>query len=261
MTQSTDEWWQGLYDDVVADVLLERADENEVHATLGFLTHVLELRAGDVVFDQCCGIGSLALPLAGRGYSLIGVEQSASYVERAQRRARVRDLDCRFHAADAFEFVPVRRCSAAFNWWTSFGYADTDAENARMLARAYESLAPGGRFALDTMNLTQVLRGFSENVVVRRQTPEGEVVLTRRSVLDLPKGRLLKTWSFELSDGSRTERPSSVRLYLPHSLVELFESVGFREIRCFGSVKGEPIALDSPRLIVVGRKPEMELVC
>jgi SAM-dependent methyltransferase len=261
MSQSTGEWWQGLYDDVLADVLLERADENEVRATVDFLKHVLELRPGDVVFDQCSGIGSLSLPLADRGCSVIGVEQAPSYVERAQRRARVRDLDCRFHAADAFEFVPVRRCSAAFNWWTSFGYANTDAENARMLARAYEALGPGGRFALDTMNLSQVLRGFSENVVIRRQTPQGEVVLTRRSVLDLPNGRLQKLWKFELPNGELVERPSSVRLYLPHTLVELLQSVGFSEIRCFGSVKGEPLAIDSPRLIVVGRKPEKELVC
>lgn len=255
MNDAKPEWWHGLYDDVLADVLLERADENEVRTTADFLKHVLELRPGHVVFDQCSGIGSLALPLAERGCSVIGVEQAATYVERAERRARVRDLDCRFHVGDAFEFVAPRPCHAAFNWWTSFGYADTDEQNARMLARAFESLVPGGRFALDTMNASQVLRGFSERVVVRRQTPEGEVVLTRESSLDLPKGRLLKLWKFLLPDGRRIERPSSVRLHLPHTLVEMFERVGFGDIHCFGSVKGEPLGIDSPRLIVVGRKP------
>ena len=62
MTQ--DSWWSALYDDVLADVLLERADEAEVDRTLTFLVDMLELRPADLVFDQCSGIGSLAVPLA-----------------------------------------------------------------------------------------------------------------------------------------------------------------------------------------------------
>jgi len=255
MQRATESWWQGLYDDVLADVLLERGDESEVRQTVDFLVRELGLRPGDTVFDQCSGIGSLSLPLAARGLHVFGVDQAVEYVERAQRRAQVRDLDCRFFAGDAFEFLPPRHCRAAINWWTSFGYAETDTENARMLARAYESLEPGGRFALDTMNLPGVLRGFSERVVTRRQTPQGEVSLTRQSGWDFSRGRLSKLWTFELADGRRLERPSSVRLYLPHALRELLEGVGFVDCRIFGSVRGEPLGLDSPRCILVGQKP------
>jgi SAM-dependent methyltransferase len=261
MSTRAEGWWQELYDDVLADVLLERADESEVKSTVDFLVKELGLRPKDCVFDQCCGIGSLSLPLAECGLSVSGVDQAAAYVERARHRARARDLDCRFVAGDAFEHMPAERCRGAFNWWTSFGYAETDGENARMLARAFESLEPGGRFALDTMNLPGVLRGFEERVVTRRQTPHGEVTLTRQSALDFSRGRLTKLWIFELPNGQRIERASSVRLYMPHTLRELFEAVGFRCCRFFGSVKGEALALDSPRCILVGEKPLVAFSC
>jgi SAM-dependent methyltransferase len=255
MSTKREGWWQELYDDTLADVLLERADENEVKHSVDFLVKELRLRPGDRVFDQCCGVGSLSLPLAERGFSVTGVDQADEYVERARRRAKVRELGCRFVAGDAFEWLPPERCRGAFNWWTSFGYAESDDDNARMLVRAYEALEPGGRFVLDTMNLPGVMRGFAERVVTRRQTPRGPVTLTRQSAFDLARGRLQKLWVFDLPDGRRIERPSSVRLYLPHTLRELFEVVGFRNCRFFGNVREEPLALDSPRCIVVGEKP------
>jgi SAM-dependent methyltransferase len=248
-------WWSSLYDDLLAEMLLERASEAEVARTLDFLEDKLALSPGATVFDQCCGIGSLALPLAARGYKVIGVEQAEPYVARAQREAEARGLDARFLAGDAFEVGPGVRCDAAFNWWTSFGYALDDRQNAKMLARAFEALAPGGTFLLDTMNLPGVLRGFREHVVNRRDTTRGEVILVRESRFDFARGALLKRWTYFLPGGERVEHESTVRLHLPHTLVELCESVGFTDVELFGDLEGNPLHLDSPRALVRARRP------
>lgn len=253
--QDRTEWWTSLYDDLLAEVLLERASEAEMDATLAFLADKLELRPGATVFDQCSGIGSLALPLAVRGYRVVGVEQSEAYVARARRDAEARDLRCRFLAGDAFAVGPGVPCDAAFNWWTSFGYARDDRRNAEMLARAFEALVPGGLFLLDTLNLPGVLRGFREHVVTRRATSRGEVVLVRESRLDLGAGALLKHWTYFLPDGRRVEHDSAVRLYLPHTLAELFCGVGFTAVELYGSVAGGRLELDSPRCLVRARRP------
>lgn len=245
-------WWSELYDDLLADVLLDGTTDAEVDATVRFLAAELALAPGDRVFDQCCGTGRLAIPLARWGAEVVGVEQSARYVERARARARAAGVAAVFTVGDAFAHVPDRPCAAAINWWTSFGYLPDDAANTRMLRRAFEALAPGGRFALDMPNVPGVLAAFRPHEITRR----GETIMLRESRLDLARGLLHKRWTFVAPDGRRVERPSTIRLLMPDRLVELLEAAGFTGARVLGGVDGRPIALDSPRCIVIARRPE-----
>jgi SAM-dependent methyltransferase len=247
-------WWAELYDDWLADQLLVR-EPGEVDRTIAFLVERLGLRPGMRVLDQCCGIGSVALPLAAWGARVVGVDQAASYIERAARDARTREIDVELVAADACRFVPREPVDAAFNWWTSFGYLDDDDANAEMLARAFDALRPGGLFALDTMNVPGVLRAFHRDVTLRRQTPRGEVLLLRESEVDLARGRLLKRWTYFMDERRVAEHRSSVRLFMPDAIARMLARVGFTDVTLLGSLGGEALALDSPRLIATGRRP------
>ncbi|MEZ4224625.1 MAG: methyltransferase domain-containing protein [Polyangiaceae bacterium] len=250
----TETWWQLLYDDVLADVLLERSAE-ETRQTVNFLLRALELRPGQSVFDQCAGIGSLSRPLAQAGLSVVSVEQAANYVERARSAASSEGIELQAHVGDAFEFVAPQKCDGAFNWWTGFGYAESDAANGRMLSRAFESLAPGACYLLDWLNLSGVLRRFAPEVVVERETPAGPVRLVRRSRIDLGAGSMIKQWIFERADGTRVERESRVRLYLPHQLADLMRAAGFVDLQLWGDEQFGELKLDSPRTILRGRRP------
>ena len=160
------------------------------------------------------------MPLAERGLAVVGVDQAAGYIERARGRGGASRLGAGgARHRRGRDSSHRRRSHAAFNWWTSFGYGVTDAENREMLARAFESLVPGGRFALDTMNVPGVLRHFQRDVVVRRQTARGEVLLLRETTLDLRAGRMNKRWTYFVDGERKVEHPSSVRLYMPESIV------------------------------------------
>ena len=248
-------WWENLYDDLLAEVLLTRASPRETEQTVEFLIEKLGLVPGQRVLDQCCGIGSLSIPLARRGYEVIGVDQCAAYTERGRRDAEAARVRVELHAADALAFVPDRPVDGVFNWWTSFGYHPEDEVNARMLQRAFDALRPRGLFLLDFMNVPGVLRGLQKDVVLRRNTPQGEVVLHRESMANLSRGTLEKRWTYFLPDGRRRTWPSSVRLYMPHEVARLLGSVGFTEIEMYGDDRGSPPMLDSQRLILRARRP------
>ena len=81
-------WWRDFHDDLLAQILLERDDPGALEATLDFIEAQLGVEAGAHLFDQCCGIGSLALPLAARGYRVSGVDQAANYIDRARTAFR-----------------------------------------------------------------------------------------------------------------------------------------------------------------------------
>ena len=243
-------WWNDLYDDLLEDMLLERGSEEETAKTLDFIVRHLRVLSGARIFDQCCGNGSLALPLAKRGFEVHGVDQAEGYITRASNAARDSDATAAFVAADAFEYVPAP-CAGAFNWWTSFGYAEDDATNQLMLKRAYETLEPGGTFLLDTMNVPAIFRNFQRDVVTERQTRRGEVTLHRRSRFDLARGRILKTWTYHLPGGQPVVHETSVRLYLPSSLREMLACVGFAEVTLLGDLDDTPLTMDHMRCICV----------
>jgi len=245
---ATDGWWLRLYDDHLADLLLER--DAEPKDVVDFLIKRLDLRPGDLVFDQCCGIGSLAVPLAQRGLAVVGCDLMPGYVRRAMEKARAAGVAVDLRVADAFEHVPGRPCAGAFNWWTSFGHARDDATNLRMLRRAWESLAPGARFALDTMNVPGVLRGFRAEVVTERDG----TILTRHSRLDLDAGLLHKRWSYRFPGVDAVEHDSTVRLYTPWELRALLRAAGFMRVELLGGIDGQPLTIDSPRCIAMATR-------
>jgi SAM-dependent methyltransferase len=242
-----------LYDDIVAELLLERKNPRELDSTIRFLVEQLDLRPGCRVFDQCCGIGSLSLPLARAGCAVVGVDQCERYIERAREAHRPGDAPCEFHAADAFTFAAPGPCDAGFNWATSFGNAD-DERNLEMLRRAFETLRPGGRFALDYQHVPRVLRQFQQCLVRRLAGEQGETVVLRESRADLAAGVLRQRWTFVLLDGSRCERHSAVRLYMPHELAALLRAAGFAQISFHGGLDGETLDLDSPRCILTATR-------
>src|SRR4051794_21153662 len=104
MADVGDSWWESFFDDAYADLALVRRDGEAVRRDVAFLMERLGLEAGCKVFDQCCGVGGLALPLARQGVRVVGVEANDGYVRRARAEAVAEGLACAFQVGDAFTF-------------------------------------------------------------------------------------------------------------------------------------------------------------
>ena len=243
-------WWTDFYDENLALLLLDQSSPAEIDQTLSFLAETLSLSNGDRIYDQCCGNGRLSIPLLKAGFNVVGVDQAELYIAQANQRS---DGAGQFIAGDASSFVAAD-CDVVINWWTSWGYAETDDANLKMFDAAFRSLKPGGAFALDFLNTPAVIRHFQRHVVTRRATEDGDIVLTRESQLDLANGRILKRWTYFLPNGRRLEFDTSVKLYMPHRVSELMTSVGFSQIEFYGGTDSSALTADSQRCIVVARK-------
>lgn len=250
------DWWQSLYDDIVADLFLLRQDPRQTSHTAWFLMHALDLEPGSAVFDQCCGTGTISLPMAKAGVRVVGVDLCEDYIRRANETAGRKSHPAEYHVGDGYAFVTPTACDAGFNWNTGFGNDPDDDRNREMLRRAFESLRPGGRFALDYQHVARLLRDFQHALTYRLPRPGGEVLLVRESEPDLPAGLLRQVWTFVLPDGTRRVRRSVIRLYLPFDLAELLRSAGFADVTFVGGIDGQPLSLDSPRCVAIARRPE-----
>jgi len=250
-----DAWWQSFYEDTPFELYLARTDAAELEETIAFLRDKLKLVAGATIFDQCCGLGGMSIPLAKLGFRIIGADLCAKYIGMAKAEAAAQKLWAEFHEADAFEFLPDVACDAAFNWYTSFGYAEEDSQNLKMIARAFEALKPGGRFALDFLNMPMIMASFKEEMSTVLKSASGDIIQTRHCTHDLVRGTMDQDWTWTTPDGKVLTQKSTLRAYMPVDLLRLFSQAGFTETQLFGGCDSSPVTAESGRCIVIGRKP------
>jgi ubiquinone/menaquinone biosynthesis C-methylase UbiE len=248
-------WCEDFFDDLFAEHCLATRTADELAGIVAFLKDKFALRTGDMIFDQCCGIGTLSLELAKRGYRTYGVDLIPSYIATARMASLQTQSACHFDAGDACAYIPPYPCDAAINWWTSFGYFESDSENLKMLVAARRNLKAGGKFALDYMNTPERLAQFKgkDSTFWRVEKP-GCVVACETRVA----GRMLvKDWRYEGADAKRVvKKGGGVKLYTQDDLTRLFKQAGFTNIRFYGSIKGEALKDASPRCIVTAQNPE-----
>lgn len=248
-------WWKAFYEETPFEFYMHRSDQAELDRTIEFLVKTLVLAPGSVVFDQCCGLGVHAIPLAKRGIEVIGVDLCSKYINTARSDADSQGLPCTFVEGDAFEFVASKPCDGAINWWTSFGYSTDDSLNRKMLERAFESLKPGGVFALEYPNMPNFFAVGNPSEVMYHAVEGGEVMVTRETVIELTQGLRLQKWTFILPDGQRMVHETSLRIYMPHTITSMLVSCGFRDIKCLGNIEGDGLSFQSRRCIFVAHKP------
>ncbi len=252
------EWCCEFYDEIYSDLYLSQSPNEDLASTLGFLEEVLRIVPGDTVFDQCCGIGRISIPLASRGRCrIIGVDQSAAYIEQAQSLSQKTNLVSSFVQADAYDFVTEEPCDAAFNWYASCGNNRDDRVNRQMFERAYESLRPGGWFACDYLNVPRLFGDGCKSVEICHESPQGDFTAYWQSTPVFETGMLQVEVTLTSVDGSqRITKAGESRLYMPHELIGLLTQCGFSGFRLYGSSCGAPLTSDSGHCIVVCQKPE-----
>lgn len=254
--EENQDWWKSFHVIEMADLFLKRHDQKVLDDTTEFLVNELHLSAGCRVYDQCCGVGSLSIQLAQVGICAVGADLCEVYIDRARLEATTNKVDCEFFCEDAFTFVPSKPCDGVFNWYSSFGYADSDQRNQSMLQRAFDALRPGGFFAMDVPNFSGLLRGFQYHLV-RTGVSEGQqVTCVRESKINFSAGMLEQTWNWIVEGRPIDCRKSSLRIYFPHHIIDMLTAVGFEWVQSYGGIDKSQVELDSPRLVFVARKPK-----
>jgi len=245
-------WCADFFDNSFAEQYLERPYDDEMKKTVKFLQEKLHLQDNDIIFDQCCGIGSVSLALAKNNYQTIAVDLIDSYIKRAKGKATKLS---KFYADDAYKFTTNTLCDAAVNWWTSFGYDQDDSQNIKMLERIYESLKPGKYFALDYMNSYKDLSYFKGKETTTIKSIRNGYETEWNSKLNQEKSMLIRTWIYTDESGNKVKKQGGgARLFTPEDFERMLSKCGFINIKFYGSVMGESFNKESPRCIAVAQK-------
>ncbi|HET6347493.1 MAG TPA: class I SAM-dependent methyltransferase [Candidatus Krumholzibacteria bacterium] len=199
--------------------------------------------------DVGCGNGRYMSALAAEGVDVYGVDLSEFLLAEAAGNP---DLSGRLVCGDMrrLPFVPGA-FGSAINMFTSFGYFDSDEDNARVLGEVARVVESGGAFVLDFINSGRVRH--SVRAASRRAQDGVDVEEFRELSHD---GRVLVKRVRVNCEGRETvEYAERLRLYDRDELVAMLGDAGFRTEEVHGDYDLGPFdtAL-SPRLICICRR-------
>jgi len=246
------EWWRAFFLGSFGTLQLGGLREATAAAESAFLIEMLDLAPGSRVLDVPCGSGRHARVLAGHGIAVTGVDFNGKLISHAVERAEGLQPRPQFSVGDMRALSYAEEFDAAFCFWGSFGYFDPEGERA--FARGvHASLAPGGKFLIDTPVIESLLPGF----LPRRWWWLGEgddrVRVVEELHYDLESGRLNVAWLFQRGTGEESH-DVSMRLYTCQELCALLRSVGFSRFRLVETLSGKPFEIGSERLSLIAWK-------
>lgn len=195
------------------------------------------------ILDLGCGTGNHAIPLARRGYEVVGVDRSEAMLELAREKG---DGGPSFVLGDIRDVRLGREFDAVLVLFAVLGYQHADGDVAAALATARDHLRPGGLLLFDVWYGPAVLREKPEH---RERTVEnGTERIVRSSDGRLDEAAQLATVDFRVQrfEGrelvAETEETHEMRYFFAPELEAFLAAAGLRLLRlgAFPDVDAEP---------------------
>jgi SAM-dependent methyltransferase len=243
---------------------LEELFEQAIQQVEELQSLLSELRVpeGGWILDLACGVGRHSTLLGEKGYRVVGVDLSPTFIVRAREIAEERLVSERveFKVGDMRNIGELlrgfeSRFAAVLSMFTSLGYYDEETDG-RILAQLLELTVPGGILVIEIVNRDALIRRFQERDFF--QLPDDKLQLAERR-LDLETSRMHNVWRWYREEGRDLKHLETVeldhRVYSLHELKGLVEDSGWEYVGGYGGFQQEPLTMDSFRMVLVGRKP------
>jgi SAM-dependent methyltransferase len=189
------------------------------------------------ILDLGCGTGNHALPLARRGFEVIGVDRSEFMLEQARSKAASSGptFHADFYQADIKSVDVGRRFDAALMMFAVLGYQLANEDVIAALRAARRHLDPGGLFVFDVWYGPAVLFQRPSERVKIIPTSTGKILRVSSSTLATNHHACAvryHVWTFAADRLlSETEEEHTVRYFFPLELKLFLEATGFTLIR------------------------------
>ncbi len=241
------QWFKDWFNSPYYYQLYSNRNDQEAASFIDKLLAYLRPAPGAPVLDAACGRGRHAKYLADKGFVVTGIDLSIESINAARK---LENDHLHFFQHDMRLPFRINYFDVVFNFFTSFGYFDTQRDNDNALRTFKNALKPGCRLVLDYLNSSYVAAHLVPSEVkevdevvfdIKRALLQG-CFLKQINILD--KGKMLRT--------SFTE---SVRAFTLADFEAMFARQGLRLVDIFGDYHFNGYdELQSPRMIMIAEK-------
>ena len=177
---------------------------------------------GGRVLELACGTGRLTVPLAARGLSIIGLDNSEAMLDAAEAKAAARGISPSLVLGDMREFALDVPFDLIFLPNNSLGHLHTLPDIRACFASVLRHLSPSGRFVVDMFSpsLRLLLREPDTPYPITEYTrPNGQTVAVTETVFyDAATQINYSRWHYN-TDGEPAEvRSLDLRIFFPQEL-------------------------------------------
>jgi len=212
-----------------------------------------------LVLDLACGIGRHSTALAQKGYQVIGLDISETFLKRAMKLAEERGVDVEFRRGDMRSVEEhlkdhAGRFDAVINMSTSLSYYDRETD-LDIISQLHALTKPGGTLVIDIANRDWIIKNYGAKDVQYHE--DGRVQTTERR-FDLEDSRMHNTWRFYVKKGEDLKHVETFHvdhiLYSLHEFKQLIQKAGWEYKTCYGEFDLSSFEMYSRRMILVSQK-------
>ncbi len=238
------DWFKSAFSHDYIRIYAHRSPE-EAHRNIQNLLKRITIRSDSRCLDLCCGFGRHLEFLRDLGHAVWGCDLSLDLLRYASVQAKpyVLQADMRQlpYATSSFDFV--------FSFFTSFGYFEDDAENARVIDEIARVLKPGGGLLMDFLNPSWV----RAHLVPRDEQKLPEFQVRQERWIDEGSSTVNKKLTV-MEDGDYRQYFERVKLYMQEDFERFFDRAGINVREVLGDADGAAWSTESRRMIFIGEK-------
>ena len=206
--------------------------------------------------DLACGTGNLTLELHRLGYTVTGIDVSASMIETARKKAHSFQADPSFLVGDLRQLTDLEDLTyfdAAVCVYDSFNYLLTEANVRSSIDEVFRILQPGSLFIFDVCTERNSLRYFSD---VHDTGVGPGFRYERHSYYDRESKRQYNHFSIYLDSHVEVHKETHTqRIYAWDDLVSFVEASKFDLLDAFSGFTFKKGSARSDRIHFVLRRP------
>jgi SAM-dependent methyltransferase len=150
-------WFKEWFNSPYYHVLYADRDEKEASDFIESLISHLKPPPHSLMLDAGCGRGRHARILAGKGFDVTGIDLAPENISYALQFA---NDHLHFYEHDIRMPFWINYFGYAFNFFTSFGYFETEREHNNAIRSISQAMKPEGIFVLDYLNVRYAEKHF-----------------------------------------------------------------------------------------------------
>lgn len=207
------------------------------------------------ILELCCGTGRLTLPIAKDGYTISGVDYTASMLDQAKIKASEAGLEIRFMEADIRTLNLQEKYDFIFIPFNSIHHMYTNADLFKALHVVKNHLNEGGLFLLDCFNpnIRYIVEGEKEQQeIASYTTDDGRAVLIKQTMRYENKTQINRIeWHYFIDGVFNSIQNLDMRMFFPQELDAYLEWNGFTIMHKYGGFEEEAFQDNSEKQVFV----------
>jgi SAM-dependent methyltransferase len=241
-------WFTDWFNSSYYHALYQHRDDTEALQFIHNLLAYLKPLSNATMLDIACGKGRHSKALHDAGFDVVGIDLSPASISAA---ASMQTNGLSFACHDMRETFRQNYFDYAFNFFTSFGYFNSDDEHQQAINAMSNNLKEGGTLVIDYLNVGVVDTALDETTETQMDAIIFQIKKWQDHLFLYKEIKVIDAVNHQ----ELGEFEEKVRKYSLQDFIGFMQNAGLNIVTTFGNYQLEAYAPErSDRLIIVAQK-------